>query len=498
MVLSQWRRWATPDTSARSLRGISSTRGFMSETPGGDVIRLTASQLAAYYQGGDLSPVEVAASYLARIDAIDPEINSFCLVDPDSTMAAARLSELRILQGRSKGPLDGVPVAIKDVVTTAAWPTRKGSRAGSAAGVFVDAPAVERIQEAGGVLLGKTTTPELGWKAITDSPLTGVTRNPWDPAMTSGGSSGGSAAAVAAHLAPLALGTDGGGSIRIPSSFCGVVGLKPTHGLVPQWPPSAFGILSHLGPHARNSSDAALLLSVIAGTSPLDPYSASPRSHEWTPEPVPPLDSLRIAYSPDFGRVQVQSDVARSVRDAVEDLDQLGAEVEVLQDVGFEDPLSDFEAIWYAGAARAIEKLAPQDLEMLDPGFLDIALKGLEIPASAYVAALESRVRLSVAVDRILSQFDVLITPTVPIDAFATGTNVPAGWPDSRWMSWTPFTYPFNLTGHPAVSVPCGVSERGLPIGVQIVGRKFEDGLLLGIGARLEAARGLFSPPGLR
>lgn len=460
----------------------------MASTVVDDILRMTAVEMGAAYRRDELSPVEVAAACLSRIAEADPGINAFCLVDAEVTLDAAQRSQSRYRAGSALSALDGIPVAVKDVVTTAGWPTRKGSRAPSAAGDAVDAPSVDRVRAAGGVLVGKTTTPEFGWKAVTDSPLTGATRNPWDTRTTAGGSSGGSAAAVAAGMTPLALGTDGAGSIRIPSSFCGVVGLKPTQGLVPQWPPSPFGILSHLGPHARTSQDAALLLSVIAGSSPWDPPSVRPGSQQWLPAPLAAISSLRIAYSPDFGRVDVRDDVARCVRSAVDTLQALGARVDVVPDVGFVDPLDHVEVLWNAGAARTVERLAPSDVALVEPGLRAIAEKGHRLPSSAYVAALDARVALSIAVERILSRCDVLITPTVPLTAFPVGRDVPPGWPDPNWMSWTPFTYPFNLTGHPALSVPCGLGDDGLPVGVQLVGRRFEDGLLLGLGSHLEAA----------
>lgn len=449
---------------------------------------MTAVALAEAYRRRDLSPVEVARACLAQIERVDPTINAFCWLDETATIEDARRSEDRHRRGAPLGPLDGVPVAVKDVIRAAGWPTRKGSRTPTTEVDSSDAPAVERLRAGGAVLAGKTTTPELGWKAVTDSPLTGVTRNPWNTARTAGGSSGGSAAAVAARMVPLALGTDGAGSVRIPSSFCGVVGLKPTHGLVPQWPPSPFGILSHLGPHARTSQDAALLLATIAGPSGLDPHSVRRDRQPWADGPRVPPGSLRVAYCPRPGDVPVDDEILRVVGAAVDALASLGAEVRLLAEPPFEDPRQEVETIWNAGAARALDQLTPADLAVVDPGLRAIADVGRHIPATSYVAALEARVTLSAAVDRILSEVDVLITPTMPIVAFDAGGDVPPGWPDANWMSWTPFTYPFNLTGHPALSVPCGLSSEGLPIGVQLVGGRFADGLLLGIGSHLETA----------
>src|SRR5215217_7781008 len=225
----------------------------------------SAAELAAAYRSGQLSPVEAAQEALERIEERDETVNAFCLVDPDAALADARESAERFARGEPRGPLDGVPVAIKDLLVTRGWPTLRGSPAIDPHGPWEDdAPVVAALRRSGAVLPGKTTTPELGWKGVTDSPLTGITRNPWDRSRTAGGSSGGSAAALATGMVPLALGTDGGGSIRIPCAFCGLPGLKPTFGRVPAWPASPFGPVSHVGPMARTVADLALLLDVIA------------------------------------------------------------------------------------------------------------------------------------------------------------------------------------------------------------------------------------------
>src|SRR5580704_966085 len=239
-----------------------------------DITRLSATELLGLYRRRELSPVEATQAALDQIDARDAAVNAFCLVRGEESLAAARESERRWHAGEPAGLLDGVPTSIKDLLLTTGWPTRRGSRTIDAAGPWPeDAPAVARLREHHAVLLGKTTTPEFGWKGVTDSPLTGVTRNPWDVSRTPGGSSGGAAAAVACGMGPLAVGTDGAGSIRIPASFCGIVGLKPTHGRVPVYPPSAFGTLSHVGPMTRTVADAALLLDVLGAPDARDPLA---------------------------------------------------------------------------------------------------------------------------------------------------------------------------------------------------------------------------------
>src|ERR671923_703011 len=261
-----------------------------------------AAALLAGYRAGELSPVEVVEDALARIERGDATLNAFCLVDPERALADARASEARWRRGEPAGALDGVPVAVKDVFATRGWPTRRGSHAIDPAGPWEHAaPAVAALRRHGAVIPGKTTTPEIGWKGVTDSPLEGVTRNPWDPARTSGGSSGGSAAALAAGMVPLALGTDGGGSIRIPCAFCGLPGLKPTYGRVPMWPASPFGAVAHGGPMARTVADVALLLDVIAEPDARDWAALPPAGGSFLDGLEDGVAGLRVAFSPDLG-----------------------------------------------------------------------------------------------------------------------------------------------------------------------------------------------------
>jgi aspartyl-tRNA(Asn)/glutamyl-tRNA(Gln) amidotransferase subunit A len=451
-----------------------------------DITRLSATELLELYRRRELSPVEATRAVLAQIDAQNPAINAYCLVRGDEALAAARASERRWDAGKPMGLLDGVPVSVKDLLLTRGWPTLRGSRATDAAGPWmVDAPAVARLREHGAVLLGKTTTPEWGWKAVTDSPLTGVTRNPWDPSRTPGGSSGGAAAAVACGLGPLALGTDGAGSIRIPASFCGIVGLKPTQGRVPVYPPSSFGTLSHVGPMARTVADAALLLDVIGTPDPRDSLALD----RCVPEELAAgrVSNLRVAYSPALGYAQVDPEVAAAVQAAVSALESCGARV-TIADPGFASPIATLNVLWYAGAAAIVDDILPERRNLVDPGLAEVASEGRDSSALDYVRALRERGALGVAMGAFHERYDLLVTPTEPIVAFAAGTEVPAGSADRRWPSWTPFTYPFNLSHQPAATVPCGFSAAGLPIGVQVVGARHADSLVLSACAAIEAA----------
>ncbi|MDE0045991.1 MAG: amidase [bacterium] len=451
--------------------------------PTEDLYRLTALDIVRHYRARDLSPVEVADAVLARLEEVDGNLNAFCHRDDEAFRAAAVASEERWVAGSPLGPLDGVPTSVKDVLRIRGWPTRMGSKAVDARQPWTaDAPAVARLRESGALFIGMTTTPEMGWKGVTDSPLYGQTRNPWNLRMTPGGSSGGAAAAVACGVGPLALGTDGGGSVRIPASFCGIVGFKPTFGRVAAWPPGLYGTLSHVGPMARTVSDAALLLDVIGKPDSRDPWSLADQGIDHLEETRSTVAGLRVAYSRDLGHVRVAHAVADVVDQAVRDLGDLGMEIEEIE---FDIPKAEeaFRTLWYAAAAAAIRTQSRHRRRFLDYGLTKIAAEGEAIRAVDLVEAERARTRYATDVGALLERFDLLVTPTLPISAFEVGLEVPSGWPHERWYTWTPFTWPFNLTGQPALSVPCGFTADGLPVGLQIVARRQADALALRAGA---------------
>lgn len=454
-----------------------------------DPADLSATELLAGYRHAALSPVEATEAVLRRIDQANPVVNAYCLLDPERALAAARESEARWSRGEPLGAVDGVPISIKDILLTAGWPTLRGSRTIDPDQAWtVDGPGVARLREQHAVLIGKTTTPELAWKGVTDSPLSGVTANPWNPSRTAGGSSGGGAAAVAAGMGPLAVGTDGGGSVRIPGSFCGVVAHKPSYGRVPHFPASPFGTLAHVGPMARTVADTMLLLEVLSGPDSRDASALPPDPSALRVEPERGVAGLRVAFSPTLGFVTVDPEVAALVARAAQAFVELGAHVEQT-DPGFADPVEDFHVLWFAGAAKSTEHLTPEQRALLDPGLAEICEQGARYSAMEYLGANAGRMALGTSLGAFHERYDLLLTPTMPLPAFEAGREVPAGSTARRWTSWTPFTYPFNLTQQPAASVPCGWTSSGFPVGLQVVGARFADALVLTACAAFEQAR---------
>lgn len=450
--------------------------------------RLSAHELTAGYADGSLSPVEATSAALDAIERLGSRVNAFVLVNAETALAQARESEARWRAGEAFGPGDGVPTSIKDIFLTRDWPTLRGTNLIDPAGPWQeDAPAVARLRSAGAVFLGKTTTPEFAWKGVTDSLRHGATGNPWGAGLTSGGSSGGSATAVGLGMGAWSVGTDGGGSVRIPAAFTGTVAMKPTYGLVPMFPASPFGTLAHAGPMTRNVTDAAALLDVIVGFDERD-WSALP-----TPDTsfvdglAAGVKGLRIAFSPNLGFVVNDPEVERLVRDAAGVLAELGAHVEEV-DPGFTDPVEAFHTLWFAGAAKVIEAYGPGGVERVDPGLRRAVELGREMTASDFLDASAVRMDLGLRMGRFHRTYDLLLTPTMPITAFPTGMDAPPGWPSRDWTSWTPYTYPFNMTQQPALSVPCGLTSAGLPAGLQIVGPRHGDRTVLRAGRAYEQA----------
>ena len=456
------------------------------------IAQMSAVELLAHYRAKRLSPVDVIQDVLARIERFNPQVNAYCYTDPQGALHAARDAEQRWFEGQPCGALDGLPTSIKELTATRGMPTRKASLTVSAHGPWdTDAPITRFLREAGAVIVGKTTSPEFGWKGVTDSPLYGITRNPWDTRMTSGGSSGGAAVAAALNLGVLHQGSDAGGSIRIPCSFTGTFGLKPTFGYIPQWPASATTLVSHLGPITRTVDDAVLFLQTVAHPDPRDALMGAPRHTPWLAQSTD-LRGLRIAYSADFGYVRVAPDVARVVAQAVARLEQLGAHIEPV-DPGFSDPLEIFKTVIHAGASAVARQLGRAQKNLLDPGLLRFTEQCTHTTLAEFTAAQEARAALMAHMNAFHSRYDLLVCPMLPLTAFEAGHNVPPGSGLDDWMKWSPFSYPFNLTQQPAASMPCGFSDAGLPIGLQVVGPRFADDQVLRVCRAYEQA--FASPP---
>ncbi|HEX9396092.1 MAG TPA: amidase, partial [Burkholderiales bacterium] len=409
-----------------------------------DLCALTATELLEGYRKRELSPVEVAQAVLKRIETLNPRFNAFCFLEEEKTLEDAKASEARWSAGQPQGLLDGVPVSIKDIILTKGWPTLRGSMTVAPTGPWEDdAPATARLREHGAVILGKTTTPEFGWKGITDSALTGITRNPWNPQKTPGGSSGGAAAAVAAGMGPLAVGTDGGGSIRIPCGFTGLFGLKPSFGRVPAWPLSPFGTVAHVGPITRSVADAALMLNVLSLPDARDWHALPRESRDWRTGLDLGVKDLRIAYSPDLGYAKVDREVADLVRSSMKVFEDLGAKVEQ-KDPGFENPEPIFRTHWFSGAAFLMKTVKQKKL--VDPGLLAVAAEGEKITAHELLDAQMQRGALGARMNLFHRDWDLLVTPTLAIPAFDAEKKAADAMLHNRWIDWTPFSFPFNLT----------------------------------------------------
>ena len=447
----------------------------------------SATALSAAYAAGTLSPVEVTEASLAAVDRWNGEVNAVLFTDPDGALACARAAEGRWRRGEQRGPADGIPVTVKDMFLTRGWPTVRGSTLLDAAGPWEeDAPAVARLRESGAAVIGKTTTPEFAWKGVTDSRRHGVTGNPWGAGLTSGGSSGGSATAVGLGMGAWSIGTDGGGSVRIPASFTGTTALKPTFGRMPMYPPSPYGTLSHGGPMTRSVADAALLMDIVCGADSRDWAALAPPAASFAAaldrDPEGALRGLRVALSPTLGYGRNDPEVQAAVESAAGVLADAGAHVERV-DPDIEDCVDAFHVLWFTGAAKVVTGHGPDALAGIDPLLARcIESYGLTATASDYLDAMAVRMALGVRMGAFHEAWDVLLTPTMPIAAFPAGQDAPDGWASDLWTSWSPYSYPFNMTQQPALSVPCGLTADRRPIGLQLVAARHEDALLLRVG----------------
>jgi len=443
-----------------------------------EVLSRSAADIVALYQSREISPVEVLAATLDRIDRLDRIHNAFVIIDREGALNDARASEERWQRGEPNGLIDGLPVTVKDLIVVKGMPTRRGSHTTNPVPSEEDGPPVARLRRQGAVFLGKTTTSEFGWKAVTDSPLTGVTRNPWNAHLTSGGSSGGAGVAAALALGILHLGTDGGGSIRVPASFCGIFGFKPTFGVISVHPHSPALSLWHQGPLTRTVPDAALMLTVMAGPDIRDWYAGPELNIDYRNRLSDGIRGFRIAYSRTLGYAKADQKVVSVVDKAVEELAGLGAHVDEIEP-NLDDPIEIMKPLWSVALALGLAPMTKDQRALIDPPILDLADPGFHLSALDYRRLEQARENFSRRMAVLLANYDLLVTPQLAIVAFAAGHEVPPGSQMQRWWEWSPFTYPFNLTQQPAAAVPCGFTTSGLPVSMQIVGAKFSDALVL-------------------
>jgi aspartyl-tRNA(Asn)/glutamyl-tRNA(Gln) amidotransferase subunit A len=453
-----------------------------------DVCYLSAIELRERYRRRELSPLEVTGLILERIGKLNPSLNAFLTVTVERALEDARAAERAYGGEGEPGPLAGIPISIKDLTPTAGIRTTMGSLLYQDWIPDEDGPFVERVNAAGAVMLGKTNTPEYGWKGDSGNRLIGPTHNPWKHGATAGGSSGGAAAAVAAGLGPLAQGSDGAGSIRIPSGFSGIFGLKPTLGLVAYYPASAVEVLSHLGPMTRTVRDAGLLLNVVGRQDDRDRYSY-PTETDFVAACDGGISGLRVAWSPDLGYAPVDPEVRDITSRAAQRLSDLGAHVEEV-DPGIADPWDTLDTIWLAAQAGRHKDDFDEVRELIDPGRIKLVERGRKLTAVDLYNAHVQRTGLYHQWRRFFEdgRWDLLVTPQLPVTAFPAGDDHP-GTIDGKpvnYLGWTAFTYPFNLTGQPAATVPCGFAANGLPVCLQFVGRWRDDATVLRAAAAYE------------
>ncbi len=425
-----------------------------------------------------LSPVEVTEAVLNRIEELNPRVNAYCTVAAEGARRQAAEAEAAVMRGDHLGPLHGVPVSIKDITFTRGIRTTGGSRIYEDFVPKQDAIVVERLKQAGAIILGKTNTSEFGWVAVTDNTVFGPTRNPWNPELTSGGSSGGAAASIATCMGALAIGSDGGGSIRIPASFCGVFGFMPSYGRVPQGPGfPAWETLSRTGPISRTVADAALAMEVIGGRDDRDRMSLPDAGFHCMARLEGDIKKLRLAWSRDLGYATVDPRVVRVVEAAVRVFDRLSSGVDEVTNLAVANPEPCFSRVVGVNLAAFLEDKLDEWRDRIDPGLVRFAEAHSDITATEYLGARQQMSRYWDGIRPLFEEYDLLLTPTVAVPPFEVGkygVREVDGKKTSP-LNWMAFTYPFNITGQPAASVPCGWTDEGLPVGLQIVGRRFDD-----------------------
>lgn len=455
-----------------------------------DLCFVPATDLARMIRSRAVSPVEIARATISRAEALHPLLNAICTPTFEVAMEDARRAEAAVMRGDSLGPLHGIPTTIKDLALTRGVRTMGGSNLYRDRVPAVDHAHVERLRAAGAIVIGKTTVPELGWKGNGDSPVTGITHNPWKRGMNAGGSSTGAAVCAAAGIGPLHQGSDGAGSIRMPAAFCGVFGMKPSYGRIPYWPMPNNGAISHVGPITRTVADGALMLQAMAGPDDRDASSLESPPDDFVAGLDAGIQGLKVAYSPDLGYLRVDPDVAACVESAALAFAELGCIVEQV-DPGWGDPIAMEHVLFACGYAGMIGHLLDEWETRLDPGLVALTRHGMTVSAADYVRAQGERLQYYDKVHAFFQRYDLLLTPSLSVAAFDASRLIPDHWEqhDWDWLRWAGFSYPFNLTWLPAASCPCGFTPEGLPVGIQIVAGRFRDLRVLQASKAFETAR---------
>lgn len=451
--------------------------------------RMSAIEMKRRIARKEMSPVDVTKRALDAAQATQKTLNCYSTLMPEAALAAAQAAEDAIMKKQPLGLLHGLPVSVKDLIAVGGVTYASGSKTMANNIAASDAPSVERLKAAGAIIIGKTTTSEFGCKPVGDNLLTGITRSPWNLNKTPGGSSAGAAASVAAGITPFAIGTDGGGSIRIPCSLSGLAGIKGHFGRVPVWPASATPTLAHVGPIARSMQDAALLFSAIAGYDARDPFSVAGPIPDVMGGSLATVKGLRVAYSPTFGYARPDPAVIETVEKAVRVLESLGCDVEKVDKVFDKDPVDLWTAEFYAGVGIRLRSFVEKQRDMLDPAVAEVLEGALSQDMRSYYEKVFERYAFRDQVRTFFEKYDVLVSPVVPVSSVDVGINIPKHLSDRNLVSWIYYTYPFNLTGQPAGTVCAGIAPDGMPVGLHIVGRALGEYDVVRLGAAYERSQ---------
>lgn len=457
-----------------------------------------ATELARRIRDKSVSPVEITLAVLERVERLNPKLNAICTLTAESALDAARAAEYAVMRGEHLGPLHGIPVTIKDLAMTRGVRTMAGSHVFSERLPEIDHLHVERLRAAGAISIGKTTVSEFGWSGVSRSPLTGITHNPWKQGMNAGASSAGAAVCAAAGFGPIHQGSDGAGSIRMPAGFCGVYGIKPSHGRVPYYPTPANGLISHVGPITRTVADAALMLQAMAGPDDRDMTSLESPPEDFTGKLDSGIAGLRIGFSPDLGYLKVDAEVAGPVKAAARVFEELGCKVEEV-DPGWGDPTAMEHCLFAVTITAMWGDYVERWGDRMDPGLVAIIEHGRTYSAVDYCKASAQRLAYYDKVRAFFERYDLLLTPTLSVAAFPAERLIPEHWAQHPWdwLRWAGFSFPFNLTWLPAATCPCGFTPAGLPVGLQIVAGRHHDLRVLRASRAFEQARpwALHRPP---